>query len=165
MTKVACFPSKVWAPSQSPPMIVDAVDIPVMAAGGINDRRGVDAAFALGAQGVYLGTRFIATKESPAADETKQLIVNSGYADMELVSARQRSISTALAKNLAERFRDPALAAGMDQEIARHGGLRPAMREGRLDEGIVSVNTGIDAIHDVPSVASLVECLMTGGVK
>ena len=56
------------------PTIVDAVTIPVLAAGGINDLRGVRAAFALGAEGVYVGTRFIATNECAANDHAKELI-------------------------------------------------------------------------------------------
>lgn len=55
-------------------MIVDAVTIPMLAAGGINDLRGVRAAFALGAEGVCVGTRFIALNECAANDHAKDLI-------------------------------------------------------------------------------------------
>ncbi len=59
------------------PQLANALDIPVIAAGGIADARGVVAAFALGAEGVELGTRFVATHECPVPDFFKQLIVNA----------------------------------------------------------------------------------------
>ncbi|RJP94204.1 MAG: nitronate monooxygenase [Desulfobacteraceae bacterium] len=60
------------------PQLADALNIPVIAAGGIADARGVVAAFALGAEGVELGTRFVATQECPVPDFFKQLIVEAG---------------------------------------------------------------------------------------
>jgi enoyl-[acyl-carrier protein] reductase II len=63
------------------PQVVDAVRIPVIAAGGLADGRGLLAALALGAQGIQLGTRFLATVESPAHDNWKKVLVNAGDAD------------------------------------------------------------------------------------
>jgi enoyl-[acyl-carrier protein] reductase II len=63
------------------PQVVDAVQIPVLAAGGIADGRGVVAALALGAQGVVIGTRFIATPEAQAAPEYREAILHSGESD------------------------------------------------------------------------------------
>lgn len=63
------------------PQVVDAIDIPVIAAGGLADGRGLLAALALGAQGVQLGTRFLATEESPAHDNWKRVLVEAGDAD------------------------------------------------------------------------------------
>lgn len=63
------------------PQVVDAVSIPVLAAGGIADGRGIIAALALGAQGVVIGTRFIATPEAQAAPRYREAIVQSGEAD------------------------------------------------------------------------------------
>ena len=63
------------------PQVVDAVKIPVIAAGGIADARGIAAAFALGAQGVQIGTRFIATKEASAHSNFKEAVKNAGPAD------------------------------------------------------------------------------------
>ncbi|MBW2651201.1 MAG: nitronate monooxygenase, partial [Deltaproteobacteria bacterium] len=59
------------------PQVVDAVDIPVIAAGGIADARGMVAAFALGAEGIQMGTRFVATKESPVHENFKYAIINA----------------------------------------------------------------------------------------
>ncbi|WP_192564447.1 nitronate monooxygenase [Pseudomonas gozinkensis] len=142
------------------PTMVDAVDIPVMATGGINDRRGVKAAFALGAEGVYIGTRFIVTQESPAADNVKNAIITSGYANMAFVSPLQRSIRTRTADRLAALNLDKQNTLDLDREISKLGGLRPGMLEGNMDEGIVSVNTGIDIIKSNPTVKELIDQLL-----
>jgi len=63
------------------PQVVDAVEIPVLAAGGIADGRGLVAALALGAQGIVVGTRFIATPEAQAAPQYREAILRSGEAD------------------------------------------------------------------------------------
>lgn len=73
------------------PTIVDAVGIPVMATGGMNDIRGVRAAFVLGAEGVYVGTRFIVSEECPASDIPKQDIIRLKVNDLIFVSSLQRS--------------------------------------------------------------------------
>jgi len=67
------------------PQVVDAVKIPVIAAGGIGDARGFVAALALGAQGIQMGTRFIATKDCPVADDYKQAIVRARDNSTEIV--------------------------------------------------------------------------------
>jgi enoyl-[acyl-carrier protein] reductase II len=72
------------------PQVVDAVKIPVIAAGGLADGRGLLAALALGAQGIQLGTRFLATVESPAHDNWKRVLVDAGDADT-AVACRQSS--------------------------------------------------------------------------
>ncbi len=142
------------------PTMVDAVTAPVMATGGINDRRGVKAAFALGAEGVFIGTRFIVTEESPAAQAVKARIVACGFDDMHVVSRRQRSISTRMADTLATLHADPSNQEDLDQKITQLGGLRPGMLAGDMDAGIISVNTGIDIITTAPSVRDLVADLM-----
>ncbi|AIQ48590.1 hypothetical protein R70723_23765 [Paenibacillus sp. FSL R7-0273] len=136
------------------PTMVDSVNIPVLAAGGINDARGVKAALALGAEGVYMGTRFIATQEAPSAHETKKAILDSGYENMELIGGTMRSILTKHAEKIQRKYEN-------NEDTSRDvsGGFRIGMLEGKLDEGIVSVNTGIDVIKDIPTVKELVERL------
>ena len=157
------IPAQAWGTFTVVPTMVDAVRVPVMATGGINDRRGVNAAFALGAEGVYIGTRFIVTQESPAAQSVKDRIVSSGYDDMAFVSPIQRSIRTRTADRLAALFQDRHNAIDLDNEISKLGGLRPGMLLGQMDEGIISVNTGIDIIQSIPSVQELVDSLLDVG--
>lgn len=142
------------------PAMVDAVNIPVLAAGGINDRRGVQAAYALGASGVYVGSRFLVTKESPMADLVKEKVLSATNQDMLLVAKQQRSLKTDFSKQLAEQYeKDPASLETFNQ-IREKGGMRPGMLLGDLEKGIISLNTGIEIIKDVPSVKELIESLM-----
>lgn len=147
------------------PVMVDAVNIPVLAAGGINDVRGVNAAFAFGAQGVYIGTAFITTKESPASEETKLKIINSTYDDMLSVSPTQRSIKTKKALKFNSYYEDPSYEYNLDEQIRISGGARPSMLEGKIDEGIISVNTGIDLLSEITDVKSLIEQFMNEKYK
>ncbi|WP_411345397.1 NAD(P)H-dependent flavin oxidoreductase [Paenibacillus sp. WLX1005] len=140
------------------PTIADAVDIPVMATGGINDIRGVRAAFALGAEGVYIGTRFIVSKECPAADIVKQDIVSSTANNLVFVSPLQRSIAHKLSLELASMHENGTAPA---EEMS----LKPGMLEGKLDEGIISVNTAIDVIKEIKTCGEIVQELMADFIQ
>lgn len=143
------------------PSIVDAVkSVPVMAAGGINDIRGVRAAFALGAQGVYVGTRFIASTECPAAQVVKDMIVSGSGEDIISVAPDERSLPTAAAIDYNRRLLAGEPAEAIHKEIMEKGGLGLAMLHGDVTNGIISVNTGISSIHSVKPVAEIVKELM-----
>lgn len=146
------------------PTIVDAVTIPVLAAGGINDIRGVRAAFALGAEGVYIGSRFIVSEECPASDITKQEIICSKGAD--LISLRPyRSIPNMAARTFWDSYKTGMSTEELNQRISERGGLRPGMLEGNMEEGIVSVNTAIDLIKEVKSCHEIVKELMADCIE
>ena len=88
------------------PQVVDAVSIPVIAAGGIADGRGIAAAFALGAQGVQLGTRFICSDECTAHDNYKQAVIAAKDRDA-IVCGRKTGHPVRCLKNkLTKRFLD-----------------------------------------------------------
>jgi len=142
------------------PTIADAVKIPVIAAGGINDIRGVRAAFSLGAEGVYVGTRFIVSEENPASKEAKHDIINSKAEDLLLVSGFQRSTPTHSAKELAAMYSSGKSTDEVEKEIHNRGGLRTGMLDGKIPEGIVSVNTAIDMIKEEKTVREIVNELM-----
>lgn len=144
------------------PAIVDAVkSVPVMAAGGINDLRGVRAAFALGAQGVYVGTRFITSTECPAAQNVKDMIVAGSGFDILAVTPNERSLPTPAAIEYNRRLLSGESAETIHKEIMEKGGLGPAMLHGDVKNGIVSVNTGISTIRSIKPVAEIVEELMS----
>ncbi len=84
------------------PQVVDAVRIPVLAAGGIADGRGLIAALALGAQGVVIGTRFVATPEAQAARQYREAIVRSGEAD----TVRTRCYTGKPARTIRNRYNE-----------------------------------------------------------
>lgn len=147
------------------PQIVDAVSVPVLAAGGINDVRGVRAAFALGAEGVYVGSRFAVATECPAAPAAKEAILKSDGLDMVYVSEIERSLPTAYALELNRLYNSGESTENLEKRIHANGGLRPAMLEGKLDQGIISVNTGIGLIARPSSCADIIAELMADFAK
>ncbi|WP_405152288.1 NAD(P)H-dependent flavin oxidoreductase [Paenibacillus sp. FSL K6-0108] len=137
------------------PLIVDAVSVPVLATGGIVDKRGVNAAFALGAEGVYLGTLFIASEESPAHERTKRAIVEYGAEDLVLLKTEHggfwRSIPNALA---LETVKLDAEGGRREKPI---GDLKTAMLDGNFEDGIITVSNGIEFIKEIKSCKAIVE--------
>ncbi len=155
------IPSGCMGTFTAVPAIVDAVkSVPVMAAGGINDIRGVRAAFALGAQGVYVGTRFITSDECPAAQVVKDMIVAGSGDELLAVTTNERSLPTPAAIDYHRRLMAGEPAEEIHKEIMAKGGLGPAMLHGDVNTGIVSVNTGISSIRSIKPVAAIVAELM-----
>ncbi len=91
------------------PLVVDSVNIPVVAAGGIADSRGYRAALALGAQGVQLGTRFIATEECTAPDAWKKAVVDCGDGGTTLLPLGKMKIRSIINPKLKEQIEDPGI--------------------------------------------------------
>ena len=147
------------------PMIVDAVgSTPVMAAGGIADGRGLAAALALGAQGVLLGTRFLATQESPLHPNFKQAVLDSDGHDTVLTEipdiARASVWPGAMARSRRNAFIERW--AGREWELrARQPEAAAAMERAREtgDADNASLLIGQDAglIHDIPPAGEIVE--------
>lgn len=156
-------PSRVIGTFTIVPMIADSVNIPVMAAGGINDVRGVRAAFALGAEGVYVGSLFLTAHENPAAPNVKQLIVDSTGEDLVLfrtLPAYYRSLPTGLTANLLKLDEQGASRETLFTAMNGYKGLYEGMRLGHLDRGIISTNTGISSIRSLRPTAEIVTDLM-----
>lgn len=144
------------------PQVVDAVKIPVIAAGGIADGRGIAAALALGAAGVQIGTRFAATVESSAHENYKRALLESDdrattYLLQKIGPARM--VRNAWTDRVAE-----AEAAGASEEELREllGSKRERLGifEGDLEEGQVEAGQGSGLIHDIPTAGELVARLV-----
>ncbi|MGV7116687.1 NAD(P)H-dependent flavin oxidoreductase [Paenibacillus kyungheensis] len=154
-------PERVIGTFSIVPMIADAINIPVMAAGGIGDVRGVRAAFALGAEGVFAGSVFIPTKENPAAENVKQMIVDATAEDLLMfrtLPAYYRSLPTKLANKLVEM--DNQGASREETSKFLFDGMRIGMLEGNTDDGYISVGTGITPIREIITVKEVVDTLM-----
>ncbi|MCB2199887.1 nitronate monooxygenase family protein [bacterium] len=144
------------------PQVVDAVSIPVLAAGGIADGQGIAAALALGASGVQIGTRFAATVESSAHDNYKQAVVS---ADDRATVFHLRQIGPArMFRNAwTERVRAAEEQGASPEELKEILGSkreRLGIFEGDLEEGQVEAGQGSGLIRDVPTVAELMQRLL-----
>jgi enoyl-[acyl-carrier protein] reductase II len=141
------------------PQLVDKLNIPVIAAGGIVDGKGILAALSLGAEGVQIGTRFAASVESSAHDNYKQEIVNSG--DQDTVLAFKK---IGLVRMIKNEFAIQAMKAereGWDEIQLREllGAKREqaGIFEGDLVEGELEAGQGAGLIKDIPTVKDLFE--------
>lgn len=142
------------------PRVVDSVAVPVLASGGIGDGRGLAAALALGAEGIEMGTRFVATQECQAHPAYKKALLEAGERDTVVI---KRSIGQ---PGRALKGEWPTRILGLESAGATPEDLFPlisgevnrrAAREGRLEEGFVWGGQVAGLIHDVPTVAELIE--------
>ncbi len=156
------------------PMIRDAIKMPLMLAGGVCDRRAVNAAFALGADGVYVGSRFLVSEEAPMAQNVKELIVNSTADELILyrvAPAYYRTLPVAVADQLIENDANLTKAEAFAANAVVMGGgsggrgMSMGMRDGDLEHGFVSVGTGISTIHSIQPIKDIVEEMMSDFAK
>ena len=141
------------------PQVVDAVRVPVVAAGGIADGRGMAAALALGAEGVQLGTRFLASVEAPVHERYKQAVLKAsdrativtGRTLGRPVRCLLNKLTRTLAKYEAEG-RPPE-----EFESLAVGGLRRAVYEGDLEGGSLMAGQVAGLIHEIKPVAEIIE--------
>lgn len=161
------IPEKAIGTFSIVPLIVDAAEgkIPVMAAGGIADERGARAAFALGAEGLFVGTAFLASKESPLADNIKEMVVNANAGDLVMyrtIPAYYRSLPGMLPDKLVEMSKNGVSEDEIYKAQNAYIGMRDGMLFGDLTKGYASFGLGISFIHRIDSVEQIVDRLMQG---
>jgi len=145
------------------PQARDRVDIPLIAAGGIADGRGIAAAFALGAEGVQIGTRFAATVESSASDAYKQLLVTSGDAATRLMLKSLipvRLVQNSLTEKLLKLESRCATVMELEAELGEAAAKR-AIFDGEVDTGEAEAGEVVGMIHDIPTVLELMQRLVS----
>ncbi|RQW66752.1 enoyl-[acyl-carrier-protein] reductase FabK [Listeria sp. SHR_NRA_18] len=145
------------------PQVVDAVSIPVIAAGGIGDGRGIAAAFALGAQGVQIGTRFLATDECPVHENFKLACLKAKDRDTVVTGRRNgapvRSIKNKMIKEY-QRLEDENVDRDVLEELTL-GSLRKAVQEGDTENGSVMAGQITGMITEIKPVDALIQEMMT----
>jgi len=144
----------------------EALTIPFVASGGMADGRSIVAALALGAEGINMGTRFIATREAPVHDKVKQAIVAASERDTRLIMRGLRNTERVLANAGVERLLEKERALGdklrFEDIRAEVAGIYPrVMQEGDVDAGAWSCGMVAGLVHDVPSVQELIDRIMT----
>jgi nitronate monooxygenase len=147
------------------PRAADELKIPFVASGGMADGRSLVAALALGAQGMNMGTRFMATKEAPIHDNVKQAIVAATELDTRLVMRPLRNTERVLRNGAVDRLleKERALGANLKFEdiINEVAGVYPRiMKEGDMEAGAWSCGMVAGLIHDVPTVKQLIDRIM-----
>lgn len=141
------------------PQIVDAVSIPVIAAGGIGDARGVIAALALGAQGVQIGTRFVVSAECTAHDNYKEAVIKAKERSTVVSGVSTGHPVRVIANKLTREFEDMEKRGASPDELERLGAgkLRAAVREGDVQHGSVMIGQIAGMVQEVKPVAAIIE--------
>lgn len=141
------------------PQVVDAVEIPVLAAGGIADGRGIAASFMLGAEGVQVGTRFLACEECQIHPTYKELVIGAKDTDS-IVTGRStghpcRNVKTKFAKKLQTFEKDGGTPEEFEEITV--GSLRKAVQDGNLEEGSFLCGAIAGMIREVKPAKEIVE--------
>jgi len=144
------------------PQVVDAVSIPVIAAGGIADARGMAAAFALGAEGVQMGTRFVCAAECVVHENYKKAIIEAGDRDT-VVTGRITGHPVRCLRNRLTKQMLAMEAEGCkpeDIEKLGVGRLRRAVVEGDVDEGSVMAGQSSGLVREIQPAAEIIKELI-----
>ena len=147
------------------PRAAEELKIPFVASGGMADGRSLVAALALGAEGMNIGTRFIATKEAPVHEKVKQAIVAASELDTRLVMRplrnTERVLRNAAVDRLLEKEKSLGAAIKFEDIIEEVAGVYPRiMQQGDMEAGAWSCGMVAGLIHDVPTVKELVDRIM-----
>ena len=147
------------------PRAAEELKIPFVASGGMADGRSLVAALALGAEGMNMGTRFIATKEAPVHEKVKQAIVAASELDTRLVMRplrnTERVLRNAAVDRLLEKEKSLGAAIKFEDIIEEVAGVYPRiMQQGDMEAGAWSCGMVAGLIHDVPTVKELVDRIM-----
>lgn len=145
------------------PRVVEAVDLPVIGGGGVSDGHGMLAVLALGAEGVIIGTRILATKEAPIHDNLKQALVQASELDtmliMRSIHSTHRVWTNGAAQKCAELEAQGASPAEIFNVVSGKN-TKKTYDEGDLDAGILACGQGVGLMHDIPSMQELFDRMM-----
>jgi NAD(P)H-dependent flavin oxidoreductase YrpB (nitropropane dioxygenase family) len=143
------------------PLTRDAITVPLIASGGFGDGRGLAAALALGADGLNMGTRFVATREAPVHDNVKEALVRASERDTSLIMRSLRNTERVLTNPVAEKVLEiEARGDAKIEDIAPHvGGAqgRRLQEEGDMEAGVLAAGQIIGLIRDIPTVRELMD--------
>src|ERR1700704_1234237 len=144
------------------PRAAEELKIPFVASGGMADGRSLVAALSLGAEGMNMGTRFMATKEAPVHDHVKQALLAASELDTRLVMRPLRNTERVLKNAAVDRLLEKEMALGpkikFEDIVGEVGGVYPRiMKEGEMDAGAWSCGMVAGLIPDIPTVKELID--------
>ncbi|WP_027534031.1 nitronate monooxygenase family protein [Bradyrhizobium sp. WSM3983] len=147
------------------PRAADELKIPFVASGGMADARSLVAALSMGAAGMNMGTRFVATKEAPVHDNVKQALVKATELDTVLVMRALRNTERVLKNRGVDRLLEIERERGASLKVEdiheQVAGVYPkVMVDGEMDAGAWSCGMVVGLIHDIPTVKELIDRIM-----
>jgi NAD(P)H-dependent flavin oxidoreductase YrpB (nitropropane dioxygenase family) len=148
------------------PRAADELEIPFVSSGGMADGRSLVASLAMGAQGMNMGTRFIATKEAPVHDNVKEAILAATELDTRLVMRPLRNTERVMKNAAVDRLLEKEKKLGADLKIEdiidEVAGVYPKiMLEGTMDAGAWSCGMVVGLINDIPTCGELIDRIMS----
>ena len=146
------------------PQVVDAVDVPVIAAGGIADSRGVAAAFALGAHAVQMGSRFVVSEECIAHPNYKELVLKAKDRSTVVTGRSLGHPARVIANKLSRRYEEMEAAGASPEELEKLGvgSLHRATHEGDVENGSVMIGEISGMLKDIKPVKAIIEDIVNG---
>lgn len=149
------------------PQVVDAVDVPVIGAGGIADSRGMVAAFALGAQAIQMGSRFVVSEECIAHPNYKEMVLKAKDRSTVETGRSVGHPARVLANKLSRKYQELETAGASPEEIEKLGAgtLRLATHEGDVQNGSVMIGEISGMLNDIKPVKTIIEDIVAGFPK
>jgi len=152
------------------PRAADELKIPFVASGGMADARSLVAALAMGADGINMGTRFMATKEAPIHENVKRALVAATELDTRLVMRPLRNTERVLNGAATQRLLQKEAALGsklkFEDILDEVAGVYPrVMIDGEVDSGVWSCGMVAGLIHDIPTCQELIDRIMAGAER
>jgi nitronate monooxygenase len=144
---------------------VEKIKIPIIAGGGFGDAAGFVAALALGADGVLMGTRFMATKECPAHPKFKEWLVKASETDVIVTQRSIRAPSRNLRNGPAEKVLEMESKGASLEELLKYTSGQNSLKvyfEGDLEAGLAECGQVVGLIHDVPTVKEVIDSIING---
>jgi len=145
------------------PIAVDAVKIPVIAGGGIGDARGFVAALALGAEGVLMGTRFMASRECPMHPKIVQWLLQAAETDTLIIERSIKNAARVAKTDFAQKVLEvEEKGTTLEELLPLVSGLRgrEALEEGDINAGVIACGQVVGLIHDQPAVKELIDVII-----
>ena len=146
------------------PSAVDSLKIPVIAGGGIADGRGLVAALALGAEGVVMGTRFMASKECPIHSKLKELLQQTSETDTMMIERSIRNAARVIRTDFSQKVLDmEAKGATLEELLPMLAGerIKRSYASGATDDSIIYCGQGVGLIHDIPTVREIIDGIIS----
>lgn len=146
------------------PQVVDAVDVPVIAAGGFADSRGLAAAFALGAHAIQMGTRFVLSKECIAHPNYKNIVLKAKDRSTVVTGRTLGHPVRVIANKLTRTFHEMEAAGASAEELEQLGAgkLHLATHKGDVENGSVMIGQISGMLDDIKSVQEIIEDIVSG---